>query len=33
MCAGAFMMLLHIGELTHQRAEARHDGDRLEQRP
>jgi hypothetical protein len=32
------VMLLHIGrepglELAHQRAEARHDGDRLEQRP
>ncbi len=37
-CTGAFVMLLHIGrepslELAHQRAEARHDGDRLEQRP
>ena len=37
-CTGAFLMLLHIGrepglELAHQRAKARHDGDRLEQRP
>ena len=37
-CTGAFVMLLHIGrepglELAHQRAKARHDGDRLEQRP
>jgi transposase len=37
-CTGALVMLLHIGRepglgLAHQRAKARHDGDRLEQRP